>query len=34
MNWLRTLLGFVGVLFSFKGLDAYFDRTLLWKTFH
>jgi anthrone oxygenase-like protein len=25
MNWLRTLLGFVGVLFSFKGLDAYYD---------
>jgi|ERR1700719_789582 Domain of unknown function (DUF1772) len=24
MNWLRALLGFVGVLFSFKGLDAYY----------
>ena len=24
MNWLRTVLGLVGVLFSFKGLDAYY----------
>ena len=24
MNWLRTLLGFIGVLFSFKGLDTYY----------
>jgi hypothetical protein len=23
MNWLRSLLGFVGVLLSFKGLDTY-----------
>ena len=32
MNWLRTLLGFIGVLFSFKGLDTYYairsNRTL------
>ena len=27
MNWLRTLLGLAGVLFSFKGLDTYY-RTL------
>jgi len=25
MNWLRALLGLAGVLFSFKGLDAYYD---------
>ncbi|HKR54424.1 MAG TPA: DUF1772 domain-containing protein, partial [Chthoniobacterales bacterium] len=25
MNWLRTVLGLIGVLFSFKGLDAYYD---------
>ena len=24
MNWLRSLLGLTGVLFSFKGLDAYY----------
>ena len=24
MNWLRTLLGLVGVAFSFKGLDTYY----------
>ena len=24
MNWLRSLLGMVGVLFSFKGLDIYY----------
>lgn len=24
MNWLRTVLGLIGVLFSFKGLDAYY----------
>jgi len=24
MNWVRTLLGFVGVLFSFKGLDTFY----------
>ena len=24
MNWIRTLLGLVGVLFSFKGLDTYY----------
>lgn len=24
MNWVRTLLGLVGVLFSFKGLDSYY----------
>jgi hypothetical protein len=24
MNWLRTLLGLAGVLFSFKGLDTYY----------
>jgi Domain of unknown function (DUF1772) len=24
MNWLRTLLGLTGVLFSFKGLDTYY----------
>ena len=24
MNWLRTLLGLIGVLFSFKGLDTYY----------
>lgn len=27
VNWLRTLLGLAGVLFSFKGLDVYY-RTL------
>jgi len=26
MNWLRSLLGLAGVLFSFKGLDAYYAR--------
>jgi Anthrone oxygenase len=25
MNWLRSLLGLAGVLFSFKGLDSYYD---------
>jgi hypothetical protein len=25
MNWLRTVLGLIGILFSFKGLDAYYD---------
>jgi len=25
MNWLRSLLGLTGVLFSFKGLDTYYD---------
>lgn len=25
MNWLRTLLGLIGVLFSFKGLDAFYQ---------
>jgi hypothetical protein len=25
MNWLRSLLGLAGVLFSFKGLDTYYD---------
>jgi Anthrone oxygenase len=25
MNWLRSLLGLVGVLFSFKGLDTYYQ---------
>ena len=24
MNWLRSLLGLAGVLFSFKGLDTYY----------
>jgi hypothetical protein len=24
MNWIRSLLGFAGVLFSFKGLDTYY----------
>jgi hypothetical protein len=24
-NWLRTLLGLIGVLFSFKGLDTYYE---------
>ena len=24
MNWIRSLLGLVGVLFSFKGLDTYY----------
>jgi hypothetical protein len=24
MNWLRTLLGLIGVLFSFKGLDNFY----------
>jgi hypothetical protein len=24
MNWLRSLLGLVGILFSFKGLDSYY----------
>ena len=27
MNWLRSGLGFVGVLFSFKGLDTYYQTT-------
>jgi hypothetical protein len=27
MNWLRSLLGFVGVLFSFKGLDTYYETS-------
>ncbi len=26
MNWIRSLLGLAGVLFSFKGLDAYFEQ--------
>ena len=26
MNWLRSLLGLTGVLFSFKGLDIYYAR--------
>ena len=26
MNWLRSLLGLAGVLFSFKGLDTYYAR--------
>jgi hypothetical protein len=25
MNWLRSLLELVGVLFSFKGLDSYYQ---------
>ena len=25
MNWLRSLLGLVGVLFSFKGRDSYYQ---------
>jgi len=25
MNWLRSLLGLAGVLFSFKGLDTYYE---------
>jgi anthrone oxygenase-like protein len=25
MNWLRSLLGLIGVLFSFKGLDIYYQ---------
>jgi len=25
MNWLRTVLGLAGVLFSFKGLDTYYQ---------
>jgi hypothetical protein len=25
VNWLRTLLGLIGVLFFFKGLDTYYD---------
>jgi len=25
MNWLRSLLGLAGVLFSFKGLNSYYD---------
>jgi hypothetical protein len=32
MNWLRSLLGFIGVLFSFKALDTYYaigSRTTL-----
>ena len=32
MNWLRSLLGFIGVLFSFKALDTYYaigNRTTL-----
>ena len=27
MNWLRSLFGFVGVLFSFKGLDTYYETS-------
>ena len=27
MNWLRSLLGCVGVLFSFKGLDTYYETS-------
>lgn len=27
MNWLRSMLGFVGVLFSLKGLDTYYQIT-------
>lgn len=27
MNWLRTLLGLIGVLFSFEGLDVYYEST-------
>src|SRR5262245_44726593 len=27
MNWLRTLLGLIGVAFSFKGLDTYYKIT-------
>lgn len=27
MNWLRSLLGFVGVVFSFKGLDTFYQTT-------
>ena len=27
MNWVRTFLGLIGVLFSFKGLDAYYAST-------
>ena len=26
MNWIRSLLGLAGVLFSFKGLDTYYAR--------
>ena len=26
MNWIRSLLGLAGVLFSFKGLDSYYAR--------
>jgi Domain of unknown function (DUF1772) len=26
MNWLRPLLGLIGVFFSFKGLDTYYQR--------
>ena len=25
MNWFRALLGLIGVLFSFKGLDSYYE---------
>jgi hypothetical protein len=25
MNWVRSFLGLAGVLFSFKGLDTYYD---------
>lgn len=25
MNWVRSLLGFAGLLFSFKGLDIYYQ---------
>jgi hypothetical protein len=28
MNWLRSLLGLAGVLFSFRGLDAYYERRI------
>ncbi len=27
MNWLRSLVGLAGVLFSFKGLDTYYDTS-------
>jgi hypothetical protein len=27
MNWLRSLLGLAGVLFSFKGLDTYYETS-------
>ena len=28
MNWLRSLLGLAGILFSFKGLDTYYKTSL------